>query len=54
MEKYFVRKYKFQGMYSEWKEVAKEVAERKKKVSVWDEYNGLYRLPYEVKVVSVD
>lgn len=54
MEKYFIRKYRFQGMYSDWKEVSKEVAEKKAKVSVHDRANGLYYFPYEVKVVSAD
>jgi hypothetical protein len=53
MEKYFIRKYRFQGMYSDWKEVSKEVAEKKAKVSVYDRVNGLDYFPYEVKVVSV-
>lgn len=54
MEKYFIRKYRFQGIYSDWKEVSKEVAEKKAKVSVYDGGSGLYRFPYEIKVVSVD
>lgn len=53
MEKYFVRKYRFQGMYSDWKEVSKEVAEKKAKVSVCNRENDVYYCPYEVKVVSV-
>jgi hypothetical protein len=54
MVKYFIRKYRFQGMYSNWKEVSKEVAEKKAKVSVYDRENGVDYCPYEVKVVSVD
>jgi hypothetical protein len=54
MVKYFIRKYRFQGMYSDWKEVSKEVAEKKAKVSVYDRENGVDYCPYEVKVVSVD
>jgi hypothetical protein len=53
MEKYFICKYRFQGMYSDWKEVSKEVAEKKAKVSVYNRENGVYYCPYEVKVVSV-
>lgn len=48
MERYFVRKYIRFGEWSNWKEVTKEVAERKQKVTV-----GGWHNPYEVKVVSV-
>jgi hypothetical protein len=54
MKKYFIRKYKFQGMYSDWKEISKEVAEKKAKISVYDRESGLYHCPYEIKIVSVD
>lgn len=53
MEKYFVRKYRFQGMYSDWKEISKEVAEKKANVSVYSRVTGVDYCPYEVKVVSV-
>lgn len=50
MKKYFIRKYKVFGCYSDWKEVSKEVAERKAKVTVC--YDGCYYHPYEIKVVE--
>lgn len=52
MTKYFIRKYRFQGMFTEWKEVTKEVAEKKSTIQVYDENNGMYYNPYDVKVVA--
>ena len=42
MKKYFIRKYRYAGMYTEWKEVTREVALHKSQVEV-DGY-----CPYEV------
>ena len=50
MKKYFVCKYKALGLYSDWKEVPKEVAERKAEVLVY--CDGCYYHPYEIKVVE--
>lgn len=50
MKKYFVCKYIAFGWYSDWKEVSKEVAERKAEVLVYRD--GCYYRPYKVKVVE--
>jgi hypothetical protein len=52
MAKYFIRKYKYHGMFTEWKEVSKEVAEKKSTVMVYDEYYEIYHNPYEIKIVE--
>ena len=50
MKRYFIRKYIALGLYSDWKEVSKEVAERKANVLVCR--NGCHYRPYDVKVVE--
>ena len=50
MKKYFISKYVALGLYSDWKEVSKEVAEKKAKVLV--RRNGCDYHPYEIKVVE--
>lgn len=45
--KYMVRKYKWFGDWTEWKEVSREVADHKRKVK---NYAGFH--PYEVREVE--
>jgi hypothetical protein len=48
--KYFVRKYKYFGQWSQWKEVSKEVAMQKSQVLV--SYEGVHYCPYQIKMVE--
>lgn len=54
MTKYYVKKYKSCGKYTEWKEVPKEVAEHKAQIKVLIEWEGIkdWYYPYSVKKVE--